>query len=190
MMEEEQKALYFLAVLTPDSLAEQIREFQDEFAKEYNSVRQLKIPIHITVIPPFNLDQSKETDLRESIDTFCNSRTPFRVELADFGEFDKSVVFVDVCPNENLQNLYQDLFAWINSDMELNLEKRYPKYNPHITLANRDLAPDMFESAWNTFKNRSFNGAFNANSLCLLKHDGERWEVLEEFILEKSTIPQ
>ncbi len=50
-------------------------------------------------------------------------------------------------------------------------------FYPHMTIAFRDLKKNIFPVAWEEFKNRNIDMHWQAHELCLLKHNGKKWEV-------------
>jgi hypothetical protein len=50
-------------------------------------------------------------------------------------------------------------------------------------LAFKDLSKANFHKAWKEYEDRKFDEYFLAEKIFLLKHDGERWNVVEEFSL-------
>ncbi len=65
-------------------------------------------------------------------------------------------------------------------------EKNYKNqaYRPHMTIAFRDLRKPQFYEARAEFENRDFNMTWPAKGLFLLKHDGKRWQIDQEFIFK------
>ena len=58
-------------------------------------------------------------------------------------------------------------------------------FNPHITVAFRDLRRPAFAMAWKEFASRKFSGEFAVNAIILLKHNGKLWEICKEFDFEE-----
>ena len=47
------------------------------------------------------------------------------------------------------------------------------------------LKPETFPLIWDDLKNRKFKRTFSINRFTLLKHNGKRWEIFQEFPLQK-----
>lgn len=62
-----------------------------------------------------------------------------------------------------------------------NADYKNRGFNPHITLAFRDLKREAFKEAWPEFEKATYDKSFEVQSLVLLKHDGEKWHQLKEF---------
>ncbi|MFM7858912.1 MAG: 2'-5' RNA ligase family protein, partial [Flammeovirgaceae bacterium] len=63
----------------------------------------------------------------------------------------------------------------------LNANYKGQPFQPHVTIAFRDLRKPMFERAWEEFKHRNFKAEFTVDSIALLKHNGKHWNVIMEF---------
>ena len=59
-------------------------------------------------------------------------------------------------------------------------------FHPHMTVAFRDLKKPNFVKAWEEFKDKLLDAEFIADRICLLKHDGKRWNSFQEFELGQS----
>jgi 2'-5' RNA ligase len=56
-----------------------------------------------------------------------------------------------------------------------NANYREKPFHPHITIAFRDLKKAIFNEAWDYYSNRLFQEEFTAESVTLLKHNGQFW---------------
>ena len=48
-------------------------------------------------------------------------------------------------------------------------------FQPHVTIAFRDLRKARFYEAWETFKNQKYERRFSVSGITLLKHQSDRW---------------
>lgn len=169
---ETKRNLYFIGIEPPVEIIEEIRDLQNQFIK-YKATRQLKIPVHITLIPPFHLDQQKEDEL---VKFYQLQNEGFDIELQNFGNFRSKVIFVEVVASKQLNAFRESL--------QLNLREKNLVYSqglnfhPHITLANRDLSASMFLSAWNDFEKKTYYRLFRATNFTIYKHISGNWTKL------------
>ena len=166
--------LYFIAILTPNDLTNKIRKVQEDFALNYNSSRQLKIPVHITLIPPFKADIYQIGELIQMIQDQIKFES-FEMFLDGFGAFGNRVIYVNVRPNQRLNSLQTALEIETHETLLTN-EITHHQFNPHITLANRDLSNDQFVKAWKKYEKLDFFGSFLVDQFLLMKHNGKVWE--------------
>lgn len=172
-------SLYFLSLLPPDDLGDQIRALKEEISIKYNTNRALRLPAHLTLLAPFRLKETQLPELRRKLKTFCASQSSIHVEINGFGAFRPKVIFLEIAnPGELriLQKNLQDYFEGL-----LPEEKNSRKFHPHITLATRDIHRSDFKKAWNELSPQNFHAEFEAKEIYLFSHNGKRWDISEVY---------
>lgn len=176
--------LYFLAILPPDDVCDRVRAVQQEIAERFGPKRILKIPVHITLEPPFRLPAETAQHMVDHLRTLFTTRPGFTLELRNFGSFRHSVVFIEVTPNLELLELHSKTSALLREEHAYIKEKSWREgYTPHMTVANRDVTPQAHRAIWAEFNTRKFHARFKVNSVALLKHDGNVWQTQRQFEL-------
>lgn len=167
---------YFIGIVLPPIVMEQVEEIKRELEKRFGLRGALRSPAHITLHRPFEWKEEKEADLIKSLSQF-SAGGAFKIELSGFAFFEPRVIFVNVRPNENLDDLYQHLRRFAKQQLQLFNEWEDERgFHPHVTIANRDLKKTGFYALKPEFEKRTFEAKFNADSLALLKLD-EKWRV-------------
>ncbi len=183
---KEDVGLYFLAIVPKRPLRDRIREIKIEFAEAYLSKASLRSPAHITLHMPFQWKFDKEELLFSAISTLVQKVNIFTIDLNGFGAFKPRVIYLNVIAPETLHELQQDLNRMMKREFNIfNANWRDYPFNPHMTLAFRDLRPVNFDKAWKENKDRVFTESFEADSLVLLKHNKKEWEIYREFPFSK-----
>ena len=132
---------------------------------------------------PFDWRSDKENVLIESLIQFSSTLYSVPVVLKNFGCFPPQVIFIQVIPSEELNRLQSSLRQFCKKELGLfNADYKDLPFHPHLTVAFRDLKKPMFIKAWGEFKDKPFDASFSVDRICLLKHDGERWNLFQEFI--------
>ena len=186
-MPDPEKNLYFVAIVPPPPVRDEVQELRLYFSEKYGSSQALKSPPHITLLAPFNTSRENENKIKSILTDFSSGYEPFDIGLKDFSTFSTKVIYVSVQKNEQLSIIQDKLESRAREDSEVfhyNYKKR--SFHPHMTLAFRDLSKENFRKAWDEFKGRKFKASFRAASITLLKHDGSEWEIKEEFGLGKT----
>lgn len=181
MSTKDISSLIFLALLPPESLGEEIKELKQEFSDKYNSKRALRLPAHITLVPPFRLTENRSDELFMILEDFCGRFSEMEVSLKDFGAFPPRVIFIEVGNPEVLRPFRDQLFTSLENFLPVEQLKTGRSFRPHITLATRDLSRRDFYLAWEEFKDRSFDALFSVEGLTLFKHNGKIWDNKTEF---------
>ena len=180
------KQRFFVALLPPDFIQDEVRQIQSDFEVRYSSKSTLKSPPHITLIPPFEISSDRIELLQIELEEFAKTRSPFTINLSGFAAFPPQVIYLDVVPNSVLPNLYVDIATTLENTLGIIDPYASRPFVPHMTVAFRDLTPDNFELAWAEFRDRKINFEFEATNLTLLAHDEQKWNVQTNFALEST----
>lgn len=175
---------YFLAIIPPSPIFDQALGYKNYFKDHYQTKASLNSPPHITLHMPFDWRADNENKLIESLQKITGTLTPASVTLNDFGVFPPRVIFIQVAPSEALEQLQHKLRLFCKRELGLfNADYKDRPFHPHITLAFRDLKKALFVKAWEEFMNKKFHAEFLADRIYLMKHDGEKWNVLRDFAM-------
>ncbi len=174
---------FFLALVPPAALADDIVALQQQFAATYQSRKALNSPPHITLQPPFLWPLAEQSVLVTTLQDFAQARSPVPVELDGFGAFPPRVIFLHPPPTPPLLALQRELQATCTQSLAIAPDPR--PFRPHLTVAFRDLKPAAFRQAWPRFAEREFRAEFLARELTLLCHDGQRWQIARQFSLAR-----
>ncbi|GAB4427149.1 MAG: 2'-5' RNA ligase family protein [Turneriella sp.] len=176
--------LWFLAILPPADVSSRVRDIQQEIADNFGPRRAMRIPVHITVEPPFRRDASDAGWISERLSGFFASENAFELELRDFGAFRHDVIFIDVVANLHLLEMQQRLSDFLRAQPAIiGTAPFHAGYRPHMTVANRDVEPEVHKRIWAEFKARRFYARFRVEAITLLRHDGKEWHTHREFPL-------
>lgn len=182
--------LYFIAIIPPKEISDEITAFQLDFAHHFNAKAALKVIPHITLKAPFKLPVSDHSGLQQWFQKLFIYSGPFQIELRNFAAFPnkyKPVVYVNPIINEPLYALQKEIIRSFRiSYPELEIADIELKFKPHITIAYRDLMPDKFSEAWDLYKTKEFRAVFDVNSFHLLQHNGKMWNIIETASLRKA----
>lgn len=178
------KQRFFIALVPPLDIEQQITEIKQYFADRYNSSRALQSPPHITLQPPFEWPAADVPKLEESLNTFAAKRLSIPVTLSGFAAFAPRVIYVDVVKSPPVLELQKDLMSYIEENLGIvdRLSQTRP-FVPHMTVASSDLTQENFQKAWLEFQGRSLHFQFTASTLTLLLHNGSRWNISKHFPL-------
>lgn len=176
---------FFIALLPPPEVQTSIHKIKAYFAEHYDSHKAFNSPPHITLQPPFGWPE--ETNLKELTDglkDFAVKREKVAIALRNFGAFPPKVIYVDVVKSTGLMGLQNELALFMKTHYN-KTDKRYRDFCPHMTVAFRDLTKTAFHQAWPEFQAKSLAFDFIASHLTLLRHNGQRWQIDEEYPFAK-----
>ena len=172
--------LYFLSLIPPEPLREEVRQLKLEMKQRFGAKHALKSPAHLTLQMPFRRPEIVEERLISSLEEVAKNLIPFKIELSGFDFFEPRVIFIRVEEHVPIQEVHAALRKPLLDSLDLSEKELTQKVHPHMTIATRDLTEDNFYKARAEFEQRNFEAAFTARSLFLLKHNGKYWDIIEE----------
>ncbi len=138
----------------------------------------LRSPAHITLIPPFWMNEVLENKLQYAISNFSLQQISFEITLKNFASFKLKVIYVDVLLNQSLQTLHFKLQEFLANDNLFPIKPEDRPFRPHVTIATRDLHKKAFYQAWEIFKKKKYETTWLANNISLLRHNQKKWDVI------------
>jgi len=130
----------------------------------------------MTLQKPFLWSERKCNKLEQTLKAFAEQKSTLELSADGFNHFGRSVIYIDIQPNNPLWYLHADLKKLLKNKLGFsNKMLGHQTFKPHITLASRDLKSSQFNEAWNYISSFDFKTDFICEKLWLLQHDGKRW---------------
>jgi 2'-5' RNA ligase len=170
--------MYFIAIVLPEELNERILDYKRMMEEQFDCKVGLKSPAHITIVPPFWLEEEKEERLLDDVRSISSMCQKFDVTTNNFSAFKPKTIFIDVIVNVQLAAVKDstDQFFKNNEFYKIKIDTR--PFHPHITIATRDLHKKAFHEAWPLFQHKEFKEEWLASGLSVLRHNRRNWEVI------------
>lgn len=175
------RSLYYIAVIPPVKESNSIQQIKEDLKTRFNICHSLRSPAHITLQMPFRRNIRDENDIMNSLKEFAAAQPGFDVFLDGFGHFSNRVIFIKIQEHSPFIDLRQALACTLRLSLNFTENETSGPYHPHITIAHRDLSPEIFNIAWSEFRFKQFTATFRITSLSLLKHDGKKWNIYRSF---------
>ena len=170
--------MYYIAIVAPDEINQEVLKWKNYFKDHFDCGVALKSPAHITLIPPFWMQEDLENELINSIRGFSITKHKFEITLKDFAPFQPKVIFVDIVKSEMLSELHQALNDFIFQVNKFPIKKDDRPFHPHVTLATRDLYKKAFQAAWEIFSKKKYEARWLVSGISLLRHNKKNWDVI------------
>ncbi|OUC16343.1 MAG: hypothetical protein B0A82_02140 [Alkalinema sp. CACIAM 70d] len=183
----------FLALIPPPGVQDYANAIKQQFWEEYASQKAFSSPPHITLYPPFNWNAINMAQLTAKLIDFAHDRAPLPVTLSGFGAFPPRVIYINVQRTIELLDVHSDLLAYLALHCDLvHPQATSRPFTPHMTVAFRDLTLPNFQRAWPKFQTQALRidnqemdqFTFMADRLTLLQHDGQQWQIHQEFTFQ------
>jgi 2'-5' RNA ligase len=176
------KGLYFIAIVPPKEVAESIHQIRLEFAEKYHSEEALKPPVHLTLKEPFTMDMKDELVLKRRLSFIATQQQSFRHILENFDRFQRHTIYIRAEKHPLLNTLKKSIKKLFKNSFYYVQQDQMP-FNPHYTIAYRDIGEHIFEMAFADYESRKFHAEFECNEFILFKHNGKQWHNIEVFKL-------
>lgn len=170
--------MYFIAVVLPQQLDVKVLHWKKYMQERYRCKVGLKSPAHITIIPPFWLEENMEEELLNDVDTIAKQIKPFMVETNDFSAFKPRTIFIGVKKNTDLDRLKRKADNYFADKEEYKIKIENRPFHPHITIATRDLFKKDFFECWPFFESKEFKENWEATGISVLRHNKKNWDVI------------
>lgn len=178
-------SLYQIAILPPEDLSRQITEIREKCSDKFGVQMAFRQPAGITLYSPFRIEECLENKMVRLLRSASSGLQPFRQEVENFEAFDMHAVVLRALKNPEIMKLQRAVASVFRKN---DLDKTLPggtklPFRPHVTIAYRDVLPEVFPMIWNEYKDLRFKRSFMVDHFSLLKHDGVQWNRISDFKL-------
>ncbi len=179
------RALFFWAIVPPADLVEKIDSERRAFSLRFGSVKALRPPVHLTLLPPFLAAVAEVDAVLPVWQSRIAEHTSFELQLDGFGFFKTKrspIVFIRVIPEEKLEQLHREIGRKAEQDWHIAFDDERP-FQPHFTIGYRDIPYGRFEEIKQAYEQAVFKASFRAEGVSLFQHDGQYWQLHASFAM-------
>jgi len=181
--------LYLLALLPPEPVFSETWALKQEVHQLTGSRNAVRLPPHITLIPPTHQPDEFEGRCTTALTDFVATQSAFTVGLQDFAWFGNRTLFVQVKEAAAIKAFHKAIMDWCTQHLpEVPRENR--PFTPHLTLATRDLPAAQVPELQQLFESRSYAATFTVETLTLFRHNGQQWQPRATFPLGLAALTQ
>src|SRR5438874_1761778 len=162
--------MYFIAIVLPQYLNEKVLDHKNMMLESFDCKVGLKSPSHITIIPPFWLEEKLEEQLADELNQFSGSIKPFMLKTNNFSAFKPRTIFIALEENQYLNDVKSKADKLFGNRDLFKIKTDNRPFHPHITIATRDLYKKSFREAWPLFEKKEFREEWMTSGISLLRH--------------------
>lgn len=181
MSKDSNLQLYSIALVPPKTIRDEILGFQLLAEKKFDSKITLRSPVHITLVPPFKAsDDELKLIVKKVALCLKNNHRPIQTVITGFYHFSNRVIMLEVSKSKALEVLFTDIMLTCS---QITLNNSYTKFVPHVTIANRDLSPEIFDKAYEYFSHIPYSRNFISDELAIFHFSQGKWSAIKRFSL-------
>jgi len=154
-----------------------MKEVGPKFGEDY--MIKNPIPAHITLKSPFYLKNVNV--LERTLKSFVRKYKPSRIEIRDFGNFDRFVSFLKIKFSKESKTMHKRLLKELTKISGVELREFDINFKPHATIAYGN-KKQTFDKIWeylNKLNKPHFNLKFD--NLTILKKPRKFWKIHKIF---------
>lgn len=171
---------FSLVYYLEDGVKDSVRDLQIKISEITGAKASLvEWEPHLTLASGPELSDIGLENLEKEIESFCQSQNSVELTLKDFGgsnrrtggnqeKTTRCVLWINILENIQLNQLVEN-FKTITNRYELWYRMSDP-YNPHVTLAFRDLDQDGYEKGNSFLEGKTFHETVKVNHIALVEH--------------------
>lgn len=171
---------HFIGVLAPDSITQTLENCRQYMNQKYGCRSGYGTPIHITLIPPFCLPEEFSTeDLISAIQEdvlFQKDFSGFSAHIDNFDAFGDRTIFAKVSASSRWTKLRNKVFSAVSKVAPSSIRKDTRPFQPHLTVANRDIPEGISTEALAAFKELNLIEDFRINNITIFERKGGSWK--------------
>ena len=178
---------HFIGVLLPEDLTLTLEDCRRYMKEAYGCKSGYGTPIHVTLVPPFHLQEEFSTaDLARTIENkVCDNKADkegigtakkFTAHIDNFDAFGDRTIFEKVIPGKLWTNLRDETLNAILEACPGCTKKDKRPFQPHATVANRDIPAGVTTSALEVMNELNLIEDFPVDNITIFERKGSRWE--------------
>lgn len=177
---------YFIGLLPPPALETSLHQVKADLKAHFQVKYALQSPAHLTLKMPFRYKEGKEQELVIRFTSLLEEQQSFSLQLKGIGHFGRRNIHHQLAPSSPLLELQKRLRGFCKRYLHLAEELSDRNFQPHLTLAYKDLKVVHFEEVLAFAKKNAVSDDFLVDRAYLLKNVEGRWKVLAPLIFGKS----
>lgn len=172
--------LFLVCLIPPVSIVEDIDVIRTDLSERFNVLESLKRPAHITLYNPVKISSgAAELSFFKALES-ASFANPFIQVIKNYHSFAPHTIYINVDQNEGIMQLQSQIKKALRP---LNLwpQKENSKFTPHLTIAFKDVKPNVYAEIIDDLKDKKFKREFLVGSFSVYKHIDKKWRPYKEY---------
>ena len=171
---------HFIGVLLPDDITSTLEDCRRYMSHTYGCKSGYRTPIHVTLVPPFKLQEEYGTqDLENAIFSAIESGSveKFVAHIEGFDAFGDRTIFGKVLADPRWTSLRDSTLDPVLKSCPGCTKKDARPFQPHATVANRDIPSGVSSDALKVLGEINLNEDFPVDNITIFERKGGAWEI-------------
>ena len=169
---------HFIGVLLPEDITLTLEDCRRYMNEVYGCKSGHGTPIHVTLVPPFRLQEEYSTaDLISAIEQeVLPQGLGFTAHIDNFDAFGDRTLFANVVAGDAWTKLRdKTIQAILNACPGYTTKDKKP-FQPHATVANRDIPVGIMTKALQVMNELNLAEDFPVDNITIFERKDNRWE--------------
>ena len=169
---------HFIGVLLPEDITLTLEDCRRYMNEVYGCKSGHGTPIHVTLVPPFRLQEEYSTaDLISAIEKEVLPKgLGFSAHIDNFDPFGDRTLFANVVASDAWTKLRDKTIQAILNTCPGCTKKDKKPFQPHATVANRDIPVGIMTKALQVMNELNLAEDFPVDNITIFERKGNRWE--------------
>ena len=169
---------HFIGILLPEDITLTLEDCRRYMNEVYGCKSGHGTPIHVTLVPPFRLQEEYSTaDLISAIEKEVLSKgLGFTAHIDNFDAFGDRTLFANVIADDAWTKLRDKTIQAILNACPGSTKKDKKPFQPHATVANRDIPVGIMTKALQVMNELNLVEDFSVDNITIFERKGNRWE--------------
>lgn len=167
---------YYIALLPDEELSQLVSDYKLLALEKFGCSAANKSPAHITLVPPHSYNDSQIDTLKQLMTMLAQKNSPFNLQISGWNQFNTRTIYLGFNTNQILLELYNEVHINVtNIDTTLKLNEQF---QPHITIANRDIQSNQFADIWQLISKLKYPTSSLFTKIVLFKYIENKWDII------------
>ena len=172
--------MIFIGVVLPQELTQRLEGYRRYMNQQYGCRSGHGTPIHVTLVPPFQPDDNcTAADLASAVTQMVTDKKwhKFNAKINGFDAFGDRTLFAKVLPSTVWTALRAALYSTVSIASPGAVRKDTRPFQPHITVANRDIPPGASTEALEYLNQLELKATFPVDNITIFERQDKHWVI-------------
>lgn len=169
---------HFIGVLLPENITHILEDCRRYMNRTYGCKSGHGTPVHITLVPPFRLQEQYSTD--DLVKAIQKDVLPqgfgFMAHIDNFGAFGDRTLFANVTADTQWTKLRDETVTAVLNACPGCTKRDQRPFRPHGTVSNRDIPGGVMTGVLQVMNELKLVEDFFVDNITVFERNGSKWQ--------------